>query len=414
MVENHPVHPKPVILLMAQTLLTRWLPLLLVAIVATLAGVQGQWALCATSVVATACLAYVFSQDARRARARQQAAQAESEKSRRTVLARQSEVQMVAAKLSQQFAAIDQDLNQVIEIIRSATSALSGSFTGLESESTGQQRLLKDMIDELVQIATGNEHEEQTRGLNQFASQTQGIVQSFVGTLSTIRTDCVSMGDRFQVMTSHVKQVSHLLKDVNDITSQTNLLALNAAIEAARAGEAGRGFAVVADEVRKLSQRTEQFNAQIRDQLKEIQETIVQVNDRVAVVANIDMSHAERATAEADQMWSTIREVNDNVVGKSNKVADISVTIQKHVHTGVVSLQFEDMATQLVNHIQRRAKAIEDVATVFKECLVHYDDVTTIRMQIDGLLKNVDQTFSKVSHKSVAQTSVDTGSVDMF
>lgn len=394
--------------------LASWAPFALAAASALFAGLHDSWTSGALAGSAALWLG-VAQLGERRRRALQLSREKEqaAEQQRQQVV-RERDVRVVADQLSEQFIALDRDLGQVTEIIRSATASLSGSFTGLEHESEGQQALLRDMVSELVKAATGTEHAEQTEGLNNFQNQTQRIIAGFIDIVSSLRGDCVAMVEQFNVVTEHVKAVTHMLKDVNEITSQTNLLALNAAIEAARAGEAGRGFAVVADEVRKLSQRTEQFNGQIRDKLKEIDLAIGQVTSRVSAVAGLDMDMAEGARLEADQMWSEIREMNGRVVAKSNKVTDLSNCIQEHVRTGVVSLQFEDMASQLVEHIRKRASAISEVSGVMQECLRSVEDAKRVSQSLSKLNEVSKSSFDRVSHKAVAQSSVDTGSVDLF
>lgn len=320
-----------------------------------------------------------------------------------------------AASINSQFDASGKDLDQLISIIGSATNSLSGSFTNLENDSMGQQQILQNLIDQLVKVAAGDEHAEQTSGITRFATETEAIVGNFVGTFRSVRTASDQMTESFRYMTERVSKVVGMLNEVNEITSQTNLLSLNAAIEAARAGEAGRGFAVVADEVRKLSQRTSEFNNQIRGQLNEIETSIAKVNETVYAVASIDMSAAENSQLQMSGMWEQMRQLNARVVAQSSSITELSDKIKQHVQVGVVSLQFEDMARQLIEHTRRRVELMSDsVHELTRSMGRHFNDVDSLATALQQCNQSLAPRLEAVSHKSVAQHGVSTGSVDLF
>ncbi len=321
----------------------------------------------------------------------------------------------------EQFDVVRSGLVQVDEIIASATQKLSSSLTGLEQESLGQRQMLKDLVEELMTIATGTEHTQQTEGINRFSDQTKDIVQGFVDTVGQFKSTSDEIALNFQEMDSEVESIVKLLDDVNEITSQTNLLALNAAIEAARAGEAGRGFAVVADEVRSLSGRTSQFSEQILVLIGKVKESIAKTGKSVSEVALVsDTVAAATSQNYIDEMWNEMSSLNERVTTQSEQIQHVSECIHNLVMDGVISLQFEDMVTQLIVQIRTRSEYLEEFICAYMGILHNNFDeksgskgseaLSLIRSVIDkGQGK-----FNSLDQSRITQTSVNTGDVDLF
>jgi methyl-accepting chemotaxis protein len=160
-----------------------------------------------------------------------------------------------------------------------------------------------------------------------------------------------SLLTRLAELQSYGGQLQAMAEAVSAIAGQTNLLALNAAIEAARAGEAGRGFAVVADEVRKLSQQSNQTGKSIAETVG----TLVQAIGAAVGDANIanreELQLVENAAASVNTVVSTYHAFTDTLAVNHEKVEGASRRLHAEINEILVNLQFQDRVSQILSHV---------------------------------------------------------------
>ena len=301
--------------------------------------------------------------------------------------------------------AID-DIGHVREVVGNASSKLNSSLSGLRDASSNQQDMLGGLIDELVQLA---QQESSGDELQQYSQVSDKVVTSLLKSLEDIHQASVQASQQFSLMLEVIETIDVLLSDIVNINSQTNLLALNAAIEAARAGEAGRGFAVVADEVRNLSKRTEEFSGQISNKVAELASAIKSVGTNMETVTNFDVSSQAAAQQQISGMWSEVEALAQDAKLRSSKVSGVAEQIDSLVGESITQLQFEDITVQQLQQINGR---LEVMKQLMSEALVHTEEDPGETQAIHELLAQL-RSFKDVSVNR-NQESMDTGGVDLF
>ena len=271
-----------------------------------------------------------------------------------------------------QFTSLEKGMLEAQDIIRTSVNKLSGSLTGLESQSSDQRLILRSLIDEMLQMTgSDNSHIQEQAGLQRFFDETNALIAEFVSKMSQLRATSQGVAHSFEQMQNQVAQINTTLNDVAGITKQTDLLALNAAIEAARAGEAGRGFAVVADEVRNLAARTGDFNVDIRKALADILNSLREVGIRISDATNIDMSIAEKSQATLHDLGAELMELTDRARQHSNHITAVTEQMHSLTQEGVMAMQFEDIVTQMISRISQRTTNVGEYMHAFLS--LHHD-----------------------------------------
>jgi methyl-accepting chemotaxis protein len=307
------------------------------------------------------------------------------------------------------------EIDRTKTLIREAVANLSSSFDSMARQSREQGHAVSKIVDR-----TGDRDGEIS--IQRFAHEASRQMEQLVQALEEVSGQSNSTVAHIDTMVDHLDGIFALLEDVKSIADQTNLLALNAAIEAARAGEAGRGFAVVADEVRNLSERSTAFNEQIRKLAHSSRDVVTKVRDSVQRMASRDLSRSQEAKHESARLMQQVSSMNSAL---SQGIQEISVcgrAIDNSVGEAVRSLQFEDIATQALGSAlvhMGRLSAINKEATALQELLHRTGGPrdTELLAALQALAKRVREfrgEWEKPPHKPVSQVDMGTGSIELF
>lgn len=263
------------------------------------------------------------------------------------------------ACVEQEVLNFQQELTHLKSVFADSIVTMSDSFNGLHALTSGQSNVVYSLLSDLGDSTDENEDQ---LNFGQFAEETSHVLEFFIEHIVQISKQSMEMVSVIHDVGEHMARVEKLLGDVQNIADQTNLLALNAAIEAARAGEAGRGFAVVADEVRNLSRHSDKFSEEIRMVVNASKNNIDIAQAMIEKMASKDMNVAINSKANIDKMMNEIAVINAAVADKLSEVSSFNGEIDNKVNDAVRGLQFEDIARQIVEYLQSTTQHFEAMA----------------------------------------------------
>lgn len=275
------------------------------------------------------------------------------------------------SEFSTGFKNLVQSLKSVINMISTDASVLSSSCISLKESNMTISNSCNEVLSQVMSVGAASEEmvavsEEISKNCNHAATNAEDTKKMAEQGMTVVKNTVDSIRQQSQKtqedaqlilkLGEQTQQIDSIISTIQDIAAQTNLLALNAAIEAARAGEHGRGFAVVADEVRALAARTSQSTKEINEMISCVQSDVRSANDSITVT----VSQMEAVAKNAEALQDTLSLITGKVNDVSAQITQIATATEEQTAT---SSEMSKNIQKITEYSQRMSEKANDTYT---------------------------------------------------
>ena len=294
---------------------------------------------------------------------------------------------------------------------------LSDTYRSIEQKSQMQTSYSRSVVNAMNQMHQASEKlggdmkeiELAVQEGSEYVSSCRRVVDDTVNSIYTVSDNMGRAAEELSCLERASKQVNSVIDVINGIAEQTNLLALNAAIEAARAGEQGRGFAVVADEVRSLAERTRVSTIEVRENIERIQKgtqdlvTAMQAGRRST---EITVEHSDNAKRQLDQIFTAVEQIQ-SVATQINRSIDVQSQAANETESAIEGLM--DLISGVLEGSDTHKISQDDLLKLAQSLKQKIDMFILHESSWNETLRNK----TRVEHPS-GDNSASSGAVDLF
>ncbi|SET27207.1 methyl-accepting chemotaxis protein [Oceanobacillus limi] len=290
------------------------------------------------------------------------------------------EVTTVSESVSSQSEELTQSANEVREGSEQVASTMQELAHGSETQATSASELSATMNSFFDKVREANENggriEQASNSVLELTNKGTHLMETSTEQMTKIDQIVQTAVAKVQGLDSQSQQITELVSVIRDIADQTNLLALNAAIEAARAGEHGKGFAVVADEVRKLA---EQVSVSVTD-ITDIVRNIQQESSNVTESLRGGYVEVEQGTKQIKSTSETFKEISDAIKNMASRVEKVSENLT----------EIEEQTVQMNT-------SVEEIASISEESAAGIEQTSASSQQTSSSMEEMSRSSEDLS-----------------